>query len=299
MLNFTEFTHTIIAMLEKRLETDSIETSAQLKNNGVEYLGLTLDKNSKCSPIIYLEDFFKEYEKGATLEAIVDKIIEVNDTHQVKPDEFSLPDFFDWDSVKDKVCLKIVNTERNAEFLQRVPHKEILNLSAIFFVEVHDDERGVGRVTLLNPMFDAYGITLDDLFETAKRNTKALCGTYIQNMGQVLAEMVGAPDIAEELNLDEEQNMYVVSTEKKINGACCLLDEDALNAFIDKRGSAVYILPSSIHELILVPEDTGMEAPVLLNMVKEVNETQVSSEDFLADAVYRYSKEEGLQLLVA
>ena len=93
-----------------------------------------------------------------------------------------------------------------------------------------------------------------------------------------------------------EDRMYILTNIYKVNGASMLLDSDMMQKVMEEVGSDFFILPSSIHEVLIVPADSGMKSSDLETMVREVNDTEVSDTEILSYHVYRYSMENGIQI---
>ena len=115
--------------------------------------------------------------------------------------------------------------------------------------------------------------------------------SLFRGMNEVISEMMGME--AEEIGMPEEDKMYVLTNKNKSFGAAALLDKDMMHSITDRFGS-VFVLPSSIHETLIVLMEENMDVSYLRNMVHEVNETQVSVEDRLSENVYIYTASEGL-----
>ena len=155
---------------------------------------------------------------------------------------------------------------------------------------------------------NTWAVTADYLYELAVSNlTAANVGTFA-SMNEVMAEMM-MPNIIEECGGDREaaeqmlemmmppeDKMFVLSNKSKVNGASILLDKQMMQKVIDKVGTDFYILPSSIHECLVVPATQDMEPSDLVAMVREVNQTNVEICDRLSDEIYTYSMDEGIKL---
>ena len=147
---------------------------------------------------------------------------------------------------------------------------------------------------------ESWGVTQEELHDIAISNLESLSPSTFKSMNEVMAEMMlpqmieecgGDRDMAEAMlsaMMPPEEKMYVISNEEKLNGAAALLDDKLMDSIREKIGDDFFILPSSIHECLVVPADAGMELRDLENMVKEVNETQVAPQDRLSDHVYQY-----------
>ena len=155
------------------------------------------------------------------------------------------------------------------------------------------DGEGIASTPIHNGLADTLGFTEEQMFKLAAENTKRLLPPVVKSMNDVMREIFmkdGMPPEIADMMLGEmppEQQMYVISNNKGINGAVSMLYEDGLHDLAEKLGSDLYIMPSSIHEVIAVSTDMGTPE-TLSEMVREVNGTQVSEEEQLSDHVYRF-----------
>ena len=186
-----------------------------------------------------------------------------------------------------------VNAERNAGLLKEVPYQAREDLALIYKVMVGNNADGFSSITVTNEHMEMWGVTASQLHELAMVNTKEILPISITSMQEVMREMFsvdGMPDDLANAMFDEmplNQQMFIITNEARIQGAATMFYEDALSGLADQMGTDLYILPSSVHELIAVSTDMGTPEN-LAEMVKEVNGTQVALEEQLSDHVYKY-----------
>ena len=282
----------------KRIPKAIVEVREIIKNNSLILHGLTImdkSKETNIAPTIYLDNFFQQYlNDEVTVEEIVERVIEMNEMHQPEI-PFHIELITKFENVRNNLRIKLVNTKQNEEMLKDVPHKEILDLSAIYQISVLMNDDSVGTVTISNRIFENYGITVDELHEAAIENMKNIEPAQIKGMFQTMAELMG--EEMGELPLDmlggKEENMLVITNKSKVCGASVILQKETLQKIADIFKQDYYILPSSIHEALAVKTDGNGDASVLRDMVKEVNDTQVAQEELLSYNVYFYSTETG------
>ena len=139
-------------------------------------------------------------------------------------------------------------------------------------------------------------MTVEQLFKIAVENLeKAECGTFI-SMNQVLASLTGDNELLENADGIPEDGMFILTNKNKVNGAGMVLDKHMMKSVIEKVGENFYMLPSSIHEWIIVPDKMEMNTEDLETMVREVNATQLQEEEILGNHVYHYTIENGLKI---
>lgn len=270
-----------------------------VKNNGLHLTGITIrNRESNISPTIYLDGYFADYKDGRIMENICKEIVQVYEKNKVQKD-FSMELVTDFENVKDRICFKLVNREKNAELLADAPYVEYQDLAVIFYILVSKDKSCTASITVRNLLMDMWGVDADMLYHLAKKNTQRLFRGRVSSMMEVMTEIIGdsADALEEEMveaffDMDVYEDsafpMYVATNVFKMNGACILLYDGVLEKFAEKIGSDFYILPSSVHEVILVPANGDMDARYLIQMVKEVNATEVSPDEVLSDNIYLY-----------
>lgn len=255
------------------------------KNNGRVLTGVCVDNaDSPIRPTVYLEGFEKRYTAGEDLHILADEIHNCL-THSTP--EFDLESFINWEQAKLRICMRLVNREKNESLLKDVPHVSFMDLELIFYYLLPQDaEFGKASILIHNSHCAAWGISTEELYSYAKDNTKHLNRPRIVPMSEVLSEL-GCPDFIQ----DQSIPMWIMTNESTYFGAVGMYYIDIIKDFAKDRGKSLYVLPSSVHEIILL-EDNGNEAPNdLLAMVHEVNSTQVAVDEVLSDSVYRYDLE--------
>ncbi len=295
MYNYLEFIEEVKANIQGILGGDAkITTKEVVKNNGVTYIGLLIQKGEdNVIPTIYMESFYRDYREGKELRDVIKEVTDVyyKSRHQNKMDmEF----FSDYTKVKDKIAYKLIHYGRNKEILSQIPHIPYLNLAIVFYYICENDDLGRGTILIRNEYMKRWEVTTDILYKQASENMPHLLPCEWKTMEQIIMDMIGRDALCKEGIEFEEPDasaMYVLTNKTKIYGASCILYEGMLQKIWNKMGMNFYILPSSVHEVIIIPQTGNESAERLLNMVTEVNHTQVDEEEILADSVYFYSRE--------
>lgn len=290
------FAGTIKSALEIYLG-DGVRVTVQkvTKNNGTILTGITImDKTSNLAPTIYLDSHYNDYNCGEPMSDICQRILKVYEENKVT-DNFDVSMVTDFSRARNRICCKLINAERNAELLADAPHVIIEDLAVIFFILATRDEFGTGTITIRNNILDMWDITVDQLYKLALENTQRLFRGKVTSMMNVMTEILADKLDAEcceeffDLMADEvEIPMFVATNTAKLNGAIVLLYDNLMKKFAEKIGGSFYILPSSVHETLLIPCSEDMDIEYLRDMVQTVNRTEVSEEEYLSDNVYRY-----------
>lgn len=294
------FASTIKRCVELSLgDNYEVQVQENRKNNGVLLTGITIkEKESKVAPMIYLEGAFESYLKGRSLAAICTDVIRVyKENNDIGA--FDTSELLDYENIKNKVCYRLINQERNMAFLESVPHIKFHDLAIIFYLEVFKNTETTGTLTVTNDLMNAWKKDAFAIIKDAVKNTEKLLEGVVVHMADLLEELRNKlfPD-GEALYFDisprEMFPLYVATNEKKMNGAAVLLYEHFLEEFADEIGSSFYILPSSIHELIFLPDSPYMDVEYFKEMVKEINILEVAPQEVLSDSVYYFDRETGL-----
>lgn len=276
-------------------EGGNITINHVIKNNGCEMDGLVImEKGKDIAPTIYLDSFYELYTNGENIKNII-RQIEVIYEQNKNNVTFDVNILKHFDTIKDKIVYKVVNYRSNEKLLEQVPHKRILDLAVVFYCLL-DNEYGRSATALIyNNNLKNWNVTIDDVYKAALKNTPDLLHSKISSMA-ALFEKCGVNVDGEEVDLKDyvPSDMYVLTNESKLNGAACILYENVLYDFAQKLGADLYILPSSVHEVILLPKLSMFEKDELVNMVKEVNTEGVAADEVLSDHVYEYNRTEGL-----
>lgn len=251
-------------------------------------------KGSSVVPTIYINDMYDMYQKTNDIDKVLSEFGRVySDRYNEKT---GLADLANTIDVKEHVIFQLVNTEQNKEMLADMPHREFKDLSIIYKVVLKMTDEGMYSTAVTNKYAKMEGLTEPDLFKYAAKNTKELFPPMIKSMADVIREIFskdGMPtEIAEAMvgEISENQMMYVITNDVGINGAVSMLYEDGLHDLAEHLGSDLYILPSSVHEVIAVSADMGNPTE-LAEMVSEVNMSAVAIGDRLSNQVYHYDKD--------
>lgn len=307
-MNYTEFVCAVEkSMSLKMKEGVKVSSYTAVKNNGRERKGIVVEAPGvNISPTIYLEEYYQCYQSGETLEEIVEDIRLFYESIR-KEESWDYKKILSYEGVKDRIVFKLINTEKNREFLEMVPHTDLLDLSVVFYVLLEVSGEGAAMMTICESHLRQWGIDRDLLWKTAVENGKRILPAELFTMRHALSEIVGSAEegSGDEGNLlaggsGERDRMYVLTNRIRSYGAACIAYPYIPGMIGDALGSDYYILPSSVHEVMIVPACGGIEGRELEEMVREINATQVAEEEVLSDHIYYYDCRKGcLRMFVA
>ena len=285
-MNYQEFVGSVTGLLRESLPCGTkLEMIPLEKNNGVIMDGLSIrQQGQKVAPMIYMDAYYREYLGGRSLKGICDQILECCGDQSFE-NEFDLDFFMDYGKIRSTVVYKLVNAEKNRELLTRVPHLPFLDLAIVFYCLLADTPVGSATVLIHNSHMEFWKIGCSNLYRDAKENAERLLPARLESMSSVIRELSDGADEPEDTGIP----MYVLTNQRRAFGAACILYDGVLKSCADRMGEPFYMLPSSIHEVIMVPASVVQDEKELTAMVRDINRTQVRSTEVLSDNIYLYS----------
>ena len=258
------------------------------KNNGRTLTGLTVRREKEnVSPTIYLDGYFEDGKRD-----VADEIAAIC----FKPSPFKDSDIVqkltEESFARRHVCYRLINRDRNSELLKDTPHRDFLDLAIVYFLSVDVGTETHGSILVKDSMMRSWGMDEEELFEIAKRNTPVLFHYESGRLSDVIKELSGDFTIG-----DGRADLRILTNREKLNGASVILYDGVLEREAKEAGGDIYVIPSSVHEVLLVKKDEGMDVSDVASMIKDINETMVSPEEVLSDSLYSYSSESGLEIV--
>ncbi|WP_097015645.1 DUF5688 family protein [Anaerocolumna aminovalerica] len=315
IMTYEQFLARIKAIVKKRMGGGYlVDINHVIKNNSIQLDGLIILKNGeRITPNIYLNSYFESYQEGESIEDIAAKIINIYEDTMEEGEREALCIQFELNEMKSSIIFRLVNYDKNIKLLNEIPHIRFLDLAITFHCLVKDNENGIGTIRITNEHIKNWNTTLEDITELATINTPVLLPASVRSMNEVIIDILNKEmehnsenidgeneikEVFDQMKQDSMTDMYVLSNAKGINGASCLLYPDVVKELSDQLNTDFYILPSSIHEIILVKNKDKIDKNVLREMVIDVNYTQVAEDEILSNNIYFYSrKRDALTLL--
>ncbi len=289
-LEFNEFVGEVAGSIREYLPESYCDANITLnkvvKNNNLRLTGLSIRAvDSNICPTIYLESFYKEYQSGEKFDEILSKIAAIRVKHEVNQ-SFDADFIYDFEQVRTKIIPRLIGAKWNKRILFQRPYTMIDDLAVIYQIDMGDsDFNGHSTIPITNEIIRAWDVDIETVHKQAVSNMNTYMPSRLMSMGQAIGELTGESF--------EEETMYVLSNQMKMFGATALLDKEMMDSIIAKFGE-IYILPSSLHEVLIIKATADFEISQLEDMVRGVNAEVVSQEDRLSDHVYGYSHDKGL-----
>ncbi|MDE6053447.1 MAG: hypothetical protein K2G55_06755 [Lachnospiraceae bacterium] len=300
-MDFANFAGAVKNEVEKAVDSNcQIRISDVKKNNGMTLKGITIvEDNNNLSPTVYLNDYYKAYISGETTFAnVINDVIGTYHKNKVKQN-IDMRYLLDYEKIRQRIVYKLINAEKNKELLDDIPHIEYLDLAIVFQCLVAQEDTGIATILVHNVHQKLWGVSVEELYQAAQVNTQLHLGHEIKTMPEVLCEIMKAENTEDSDHSEymeeffEDVQMYVLSNKNRVEGAACMLYPGLIQEFADKTGSSLYIIPSSIHELLLIPTDNDNNYAEIKGMIKEINDTQVSTQEILSYSLYFYDRQMG------
>ena len=295
MMNKREFCNYVEENLLSVLDISdaTVKVSDVRKNNNVILSGLVVkQKNQKILPTIYLEPYFEQYEMGfASLDEV---IVEIATAYQSAIDNNPYPFFHQSMLSKDKVIGTVINRHFNEDFLRDIPYVEFLEDYAIIFkvlLNIESDNT-FATVTITDCMAELLNVTVEELLSLALENTPKLCPVELKNMTEIIADIMGVAQ--EDLFFDEEEvKMYYLSNKQRNLGCFSIFAKECRQRLQELFDGDIYVIPSSIHEFLIVPNDGQRDFEEITEIISMVNENEVSEEQLLGNKPFLLKREDG------
>lgn len=305
-MNYQEFLQYVKTQVSQVLGKEvCVSIHKVKKNNGICLDTLSaLPQNECMAPSIYLNDFYEEYKEGKSLHLIIQDILDNQQAKRFK-DKIEVGFFKEFSQVSDKIAYKLINYKKNEALLKEIPHVKLLDLAIVFFCVLKNEIFEFATILIYNSHLKLWKISVEELLVYARNNTPRLLSGTFQSMDNVMQDIASleveklesnkavlSNQIKQEINLSEHLTpMYVLSNTDKTFGAITILYDGVLALIAELLKADLYILPSSIHECIIVPVSDNYTKSSLMEMVRDINETQVAVEEVLSNCVYTYIKE--------
>lgn len=300
-MTYEEFKITMTAQVANNAGEEVNVTVHQVpKNNGILLDALSvMEEGEYAAPTIYLKDFYMRHCQGVPLKELAKEILEVSKSHRLIgkiPKDF----FVGFPELKERICYKLVHYEKNRELLLTVPHIRVLDLAMVFYYLIEPELLEYATVLVRNTDMKRWGTDNKTLEKLALTNTPALQPWEFTTLSSLMEDILntearreGLQPVKVTLGEEIQLPMYVLTNREKYLGASCIFYPEVLKDIANRLKDNLYILPSSIHECIIMPASGQYTQDSLMEMVKDINESELEAGEVLSDRVYFYNRREG------
>jgi hypothetical protein len=287
LVYFNEFIQEVMDILPEYLlsyDVEEIKTQKVVKNNGVSLVGLMiLLKGETVAPNIYMDYYYTLFNQGTSLDEIVSEIVsEYEESRGKLPACASVE--FNPEKMKDNVYMVLVNYDKNKEKLNECPYLPFLDMAIMFRYVVSEEDNCVASGLVRRFEQELWNMSTEELYSKAVENTKTRFPMCVAKLTDTMKKLQPEEKFVPECNL------YVMTNSINANGSIYMTDKTALEDFAESQSSNFYIIPSSIHEVLLFPDDKSLSREQLLDVLADVNRYVLSDMEFLSDKVYYYDR---------
>lgn len=297
-MTYEKFLEAIKKNVEEKLGVNyTLAVQSITKNNGVCLDGLTMyPVGRNVASVVYLNSYYDRVKAGMSVEDAAKDIVGMmrEDTVAGKVSKMELTDY---EKMQSKIIFKIIQTEANKTMLQDIPHILFLDLAIVFYLCLEKIEIGQMTTLIHRSLMEAWGIHEDDLWKMARVNTMNTLPAAIKPLSEVTAEVARVSlgelydeEFIEALLRASAPEFYVLTNQMGMYGAGCMLYDGVLKEFANAVDDDLVILPSSIHEVMLLPNQSAGSYEQLRSMVEAINQAEVPLEDQLSNQIYRYNR---------
>lgn len=308
MMNYDEFKEfvcdKICRFLPDEYKDAEVRIESVIKNNNTKRDALAVQiKDQMVFPIIYLNNYYEDYRNGKLMEDILRNIAELRLEKYADAD---ISRIFKFEDMKDFIVCRLINYERNKQWLEDKPYKRMEDLAIVYYMHLGKRDNESMSVLVTNSLLDCYRTTVDELNSIALSNLDKVSPLRFKTMHDVILQLM-VQDTMNQLGIDKEEateivsqtiptddgmQMYCLSNRDNVYGAAQILKEEIREMIAEEVGGDYYIIPSSVHELLIIPKTENHDYRELEEMVKDVNTSQVLPEEQLSNHVYEYDAEQ-------
>lgn len=275
-----EFVNEVVNAVKVLVPTMEVECQKTLKNNNVELNGVIIkEPNRNMHPTIYIENFVGERD----VNKIAKEIVEIYHKHSKECDECEniIKAIRDYGNARQLLRVRLINKKNNTKVFNEVPYLPFLDMAIIVVVDI-----GIGTIKVTNKMLEEWHISnFEDLVCVAKENTF--------KTPYVLKSIEELLDLTDMLTEEMVIQMHTLTNEELFYGATEICNEKTMQEIANKLNADLIVLPSSVHEVVIMPKFKDVDFGYLTYMVREVNRRDVSPDEVLSDHYYLYSRENG------
>ncbi len=280
--------------LEECHELDGtvVEGNVYLKNNDTECYGVSICRGETfISPVFYVDRFYDAYcQKKLTMEDVVRTIVgHFMTVSEACRDHSDIS--LEYEDCKEKIIYRLISANKNARYLESIPYIPFLDMAIIFLIVYRLDEEGLESIRVTTELMDSWGVGTEELMMLAKKNTPAIFPATLEPMADVMARLLHMEmDEIEEMELDSP--LLLLSNKQGIYGATSMIYEEQAEQIGEILGENFYVIPSSVHEVLILPESEVSDPEPLDEMITQINRDHLGSVDVLSDRAYFYMRNE-------
>ncbi|MCR5058500.1 MAG: DUF5688 family protein [Clostridiales bacterium] len=285
-LSFNEFMEAFRAQYKygasQSLKKYSITEQIIHKNNRNLHGIIVRAPGNRIAPVFYYEDFYEAYRTGTSIDECIGKMVRFVSKNKF-PDNALSDMFTNWEKVKDMLIIKLMNYNKNKKDILQRPYMIIGDMVAIVQIFVDDPTIGNGCVSVDNALLEMWSVGREELFKNA-----------FENMNRFRIKAINLQDLRfdEEEEKTDEPNIFVVSYDAPFPGAAVLLRAEYLGDFAKAKDMDFFVLPVSVHEILLIEKRPQIGQEHLFSMMQAINSDTALSENMLSERIFTIDRNE-------
>lgn len=281
-MDFQEFCNELKNRIEVKMRKEVRVFERKMNNSVVIHGFYVVDPDMSISSVLYFENWYKRFQGGYDMETMVNDITKIIEEDKVTTDNSIVDNLTNFEIVKNNIIYGLVNYEKNKERLNGYIYETFLDLAKVYYVRIKLTDKSTGKVMIRKEMLRIWGVNENIVKQCGEENTPEIypvqCLCLQQNPLGDETDDEGKP-----------LKMISVSNVTMREGAGVMVYPDMMKKLAEKEQSDLFIIPSSVHEVLVVPYSDG-EEETLLKMIKDVNSSCIDREEVLSDSLYVYHR---------
>lgn len=294
MMEYTAFKNKVADSIKDYLPDEYKDCALRfctVTKSDFEYEALMIEEAGKSGavPALNITEAYNDYLNGTDFADILDELADIR-LHAQLSSKINPSDILVLDKVKNLIIPRIINIEKHDKYLSDKPHTLIEDFAVTYAVRF-ESKSSCSDAVITDTLLQVWGIGAKELHEIAINNLSKkspyFCSMLSYLTGNCDSINIDTLDIT-----DHPIPFFILSNTSHMYGAAMILNSKLMKSITDKLGE-VYIIPSSVHEVLILPKFAVSDAMELQDTIKSVNGNDVAPEDVLSNHVYEYYDETG------
>lgn len=277
-------------------ENARVELIETVKANDIKWIGISIKMpEEQMNPVIYLHTAYDQYRDGKDLDRCVRDVAECRIKRGMPNRTYDISQLADYDAFKDRLRVEICDPELNQERLDDLVHEIHGDYASLYYVDMPELD---GSIAVTNRLLTTWNVSKEQLHADAIAADKKREPVFCKMSDFMVYQFTRMKprNLLQEKEYTVPSNliipMYYLTNIQNSKGASLIFHEDIMEKIGDILQSDYYVLPSSLHEMIIIPYNSNMPLKEMVRMVHEINEGHVVPEAHLSDKIQFYSREE-------
>lgn len=286
--------------LPEQYRTAKISVVDAQKNN-TNLKGLVImNPDRNITPTIYLDGFFEDYTQGREFDDILKEISSIRSKFE-QPD-VDVEKITSFENMKNVIIPRLFSIKDNPLLgdLVYVPVDDTgLAVTFAARIDMGPKDEGVGNIPISKGLAETWEVSTEELYDLAINNSRRINPPQLTPMNDIIYRMKkeefeeafgeDAREVFDSI-FQDTNFMFVASNKNNIYGASVILDKDFMQEVQEKLEKDLVIIPSSVHEVIILPKSDELSYEHLLSMIEQVNDNEMCPQDRLSYELFTIHK---------